>query len=98
PVAVVPTGRAVAALLTRELVAPVAERALGELLDVALVHQRDGLAIMLHGVLDRGSDQPLRPGLRHRLDADAGVGPDVPSELGLEDVDQLLRLGRALLH
>ena len=52
---------------------------------------------LLDRVLDRGADQPLRAGLGDRLDADAGVGADVPAELLLQQLDELLRLGRALL-
>ena len=40
-------------------VAPVAEGALGELHDVALVHQRQALALVGDGVLEGGSDQAL---------------------------------------
>ena len=63
-----------AELLLRQLVAPVAERALGELHDVALVHERHRDAIVLDGVLDRLADQALAALLRYRLDADAGAG------------------------
>ena len=44
--AVVPADGDVGELLPHELVAPVAERALGELHDVALVHERDALAAL----------------------------------------------------
>src|SRR5690606_29073957 len=53
----------------RDLIAPVAERALGVLHDVALVHQRDGLAVVVDGVLDGLADQALRPLARNGLDA-----------------------------
>ena len=78
--AVVPADRDVGELVTGEVVAPAHERTLGELLDVALVHERDALAVALHRVLDRGADEALRAGLRDGLDADAGVGTDVPTE------------------
>ena len=39
---------------------------------LALVDQRQALALVRHRVLDRGADQSLRAVLRHRLDADAG--------------------------
>ena len=56
-----------------QLVAPVAEGALGELHDVALVHQGDValVALQLQGVLDRLADVALAAVLAHRLDADA---------------------------
>ncbi len=44
----------------RQLVAPFAEGSLGELHDVALVHQRHRDAIVIDGILDRLADQPLR--------------------------------------
>ncbi len=43
-----------------ELVTPVAEGALRELHDVALVHQRDALALVRDGELNGGADEPLR--------------------------------------
>ena len=48
-----------AELALRQVVAPVAERALGELHDVALVHERHALALVRDGVLDRRANQPL---------------------------------------
>src|SRR5215469_3315231 len=56
-----------------ERIAPVAERALGELLDVALVHQGHALAPVAYGVIDGGADKPLRAVARDRLEADAGA-------------------------
>ena len=41
-----------------DLIAPVAERAFGELHDVALVHERHALALELDRVADRAVDQP----------------------------------------
>jgi isocitrate dehydrogenase len=41
-----------------QLVAPVLERALGELHDVALVDERQRLALVLQGILDRGHHAP----------------------------------------
>ena len=52
----------VAELLRGDLIAPLAERALGELLDVALVHQRDGLAAVFERVLDGHAHQALGAG------------------------------------
>ena len=62
-----------AELLGRHFVAPLAERAFGELLDVALVHQRHGLASRLERMLDGIAHQPLGAEDRNRLDAHAGV-------------------------
>ena len=54
------------------LVAPVAERALGELHDVALVHEGDALALVGDGVARSRRGRGARcPVARHRLDADA---------------------------
>src|SRR5262249_27190261 len=75
----------------------IAERAFGELLDVALVHERYRLATAPLRVLDRGTDQPLRTRNRDRLDADTRIGPDLPTELLLQHRDGLLRFGRAFL-
>ncbi len=91
----------VAELLRRQFVSPLAECAFGELLDVALVNDRHGLAIVLQGVLDRHADQALGAGDGDRLDADARVlaHPLVGARqhLVVDEVDQLLRLRRALL-
>src|SRR5262249_59103568 len=95
---VVPTDGDVRELLPHELVAPVSERALGELLDVALVHERYRAALALHGVVDRGADESLRARFRDGLDADAGVGTDLPAVLVVEELDQALDLGRSLLE
>ena len=57
-----------------DFVAPLAECALGELLDVALVDQRDGLAARFERVADGVADQPLGAEDGDGLDAHAGVG------------------------
>ena len=67
----------VAELLDGHFVAPLAERALSELLDVALVHQRDGLAAGLERVADGVAHQPLGAEDGDGLDAHAGVGADL---------------------
>ena len=59
-----------AELLDRELVAPVAKTALGEFLDIALMHQRHRLSLVVDGVLVGPADEPLRALDRYRLDAD----------------------------
>ena len=73
PRAAVEVGRAV--FLPGQCVTPVAERALGELHDVALVHEGDAVAVVGDGVLDGRPHDALGALLGHRLDADAdGVG------------------------
>src|SRR5207245_7328145 len=54
----------------RERVAPVAEGALGELHDVALVDEGQALALEVDGVTDRGPDEALRAFPGDRLDAE----------------------------
>src|SRR5579862_8960324 len=52
---------------------------------------------MLDGVIDRRANQPLRTLARNRLDADArslGEANLVDAHLGLEKLDDLLRLRR----
>ena len=65
-----------AELLCGDLVAPLAEGALGELLDVALVDQGNGLAAGFKGVADGVADQALGAEDGDGLDADAGVEAD----------------------
>src|SRR5205814_587553 len=96
-VAVVPSDRLALELAPRELVAPVAEGALGKLHDIALVHQGDALALVRDGVIDRSTDEPLRALARDRLDPDArGVGETNLGDLHLleQELDDLFRLGR----
>ena len=61
--------------LLRDLVAPVAEAAFGELHDVALVHERDALALVLDRVADRAVHEPLGAEVADRLEADADLRP-----------------------
>ena len=61
-----------AELPLRHLVSPVAERALGELHDVALVHEGHALAAVVDGIADGGPGQALGAFARDGLDADAG--------------------------
>ena len=83
-------------LIPGDLVAPVAESALGELHDVALVHQRDAAMAVLQGVENGAPHQPLGAENAHGLDPDAGVGPDLLAHLVAEEIDHLLGFGRAL--
>ena len=85
-------------VLGGHLVAPLAERPLGELLDVALVDQRHAAAPVLDGVLDRRPHQALGTGAADRLDADAGVGAHRPAQLPLQELQQLAGLGAAGRH
>ena len=62
-----------AEILLRDLIAPVAEGALGELHDVALVDERDALALVLDGILDRAVDEAHAAGVADGLDADADL-------------------------
>ncbi len=87
---------AIAVLAGGQRVSPLAERALGELHDVALVDERDAFARVAQRVLDGRARQSLRSLARDRLDADAaGLGkPDLrDAHLVLEERDQLARLG-----
>ncbi len=95
--AVVPAHGAPGVLALDQGVAPVAEPALGELHDVALVHQRDALALVQDGVVERGANEPLGPLPRNRLHADARRGREADvlhAHLVLQERDHLLRLGR----
>ena len=97
-VAVVPAHGHVGELLAHQLVAPAAERPLGELHDVALVHPVDPLAVPPHGVVQRGPLEALRAGLGHRLDADPGVLGDIPAQGVVEQIAQLGCLRGECLH
>src|SRR5438067_1064249 len=79
--------------LLRDAVAPVAEGALRELHDVALVHQRDALALVLYRVADRAVHQPLGAEVADGLETDAHFH----RRLALRRTDpfQLLLPGRA---
>jgi hypothetical protein len=74
-----PLGDAISAELAGgQLVAPVAEGPLGELHDVALVHQGHValVALKLEGMQDRLADVALAAVFAHRFDADAGARRD----------------------
>src|SRR5262249_42470296 len=76
-------------LASGQLVTPLAERPLGELHDVALVHQGDALAMILKRVVDRSAHEPLRSILGNRFDADR-------ARFG--ETDFLVVLGKMLLE
>ena len=85
--------------LCHQFVAPAAERPLGVLHDVALVHQGDRGAVVVNRVADGLADQSGRTFLGHRFDADPGTlrKPDaVDRHLLLQERDQFLHLGRAV--
>ena len=67
--------RLVPELGPRQLVAPVAEGALGELHDVALVNQSHRLVAVLDGITNAAPHQLLGSSNRHGLDAHAGIEP-----------------------
>src|SRR5439155_11759403 len=84
--------------LLRDLVAPIAKRALGELHDVPLVHEGDTFSLVDDGVADRAVHEPLGAQLADRFQANA----DLYSHIALRRADrfELLlphssRLGRA---
>ena len=56
---IVPTNCNIAELFADEVVTPAAKRPFGVLLDVALVHHGDALAVMRDGVLNSGANQTL---------------------------------------
>ena len=88
-----------AELFARQVIAPIAERALRELLDVALVHQRHALALVPQRVPDGPPHQPLRSRRGNRLDAHAGVPANllfpILQHLVIQEFKQLLRFRRA---
>ena len=78
-----------------DLVAPVTKRALRELHDVALVHDREDLPVVGKRVLNRHPDEPFRSRFGHRFDANAGIGRDPLSHLPGQEFDEPLGLRRA---
>ena len=92
----------VAKLLDGNFVAPLAECAFSELLNIALVHQGDGLAAGLERVADGIPDQPLGPEDRDRLDADARIGANfflaALQQIVVDELDQPRRIGAALFE
>ena len=91
----------VAEFLDGDFVSPLAEGALGEFLDVALVHQRDALEAIGNRVLDGHAHQALGSGDGDRLDADAGIEADLLlaalQHVFVEELDQAGAVGSSLL-
>ena len=88
---------AIAEFARGELVAPIAESALGELHDVALVDDVHALALFGERVLDGGAGEALGAFAGDRLDADAarlGEADLLHLHLVLEEGDDLLRFVR----
>ena len=84
-------------LALRELISPVAKPTFGELLDIALVHQRHRLAPVVDGVLVRLADEALRALDGDRLDADRrrlGEADLLHLHLADEEINHLPRFGR----
>src|SRR5580698_621679 len=90
-----------AEFLRRQFVAPLAERAFGELLNVPLVNERDRLPAILQRVLDGHPDQALGAGNRDRLDTDTRIFADAlvgaGQHLVVDEIDQLSGLRGPLL-
>src|SRR5690606_29286874 len=87
-----------AEFLARHLVTPLAERAFGELHDVALVHQRHRYAVVVNRVADRLAHQTLRTLLGYRLDADPGAigkADAGDAHLPLQEINHPLYIVRA---
>jgi hypothetical protein len=87
-----------AEFLLRQLIAPVAEAALGEFHDVPLVHERHAGEAVLDRMLDRGAHESCRALHRHRLHADSarrGEADFLDAHFLLQKADQPLGLGRA---
>ena len=88
-----------AELVARQLVAPIAERALRKFLDVALVNQRHALALVVERVADGAPHQPFRSRRRDRFDPHAGVPADLLvgalEHAVVQEFEQLLGFGRA---
>ncbi len=92
----------IAELLHRDFVAPFAESALSELLDVALVHQGDGLASCFERGADGVAYQALGAKDGDRLDAHSGVIADLLlaalEQVVVEEVDETGGVRAALLE
>ena len=96
--AVLPGHGSVGELVLHDLVPPGSKGALGELHDVALVDKGHRLAVIRQSELDSCTDKTLRSGDRHRFETKSRVGTDLPAELVLYELEQLLRLVGTLLE
>ncbi len=86
-----------AEFIARDFVAPILEGTLGELHDVALVHQGHRTAVVVDGVLQGLAHQALGAFLGNRLDADAAVLGEadlLDAHFLGEELDDLLRFRR----
>src|SRR5207302_3955906 len=79
--------------LACHFVPPLPEPALGELHDVALVHERDRATAGAERVLDGFRHQTLGAELGHRLDADRAPRTDLGAEPLGEEPDHRIGLG-----
>src|SRR5208282_1748024 len=96
-VAIVPSYRLALVFTADQLVAPIAERALRVLHDVALVDQGHALALVANRVIERGANQALGALARDGLDADSrGLGETDfrDAHFVLQKFDEFLCLGR----
>ena len=64
-----------------QVIAPILERPLGELHDVALVHERDARQFLVEGIANGHAHEPLGPFRADRLDAYARGRSDVVTHL-----------------
>src|SRR6187402_418804 len=91
-----------AELFLRNLVSPIEEGTFGELLDVALMHDRHHLAVVIDGVLNGCADKALGAVNRDRLDAEARVVAKAlfgsGEHLRVHELHELLRFGGALFE
>src|SRR6266436_706097 len=100
PATIVPGHELVGELALGQGIAPLHEHPFRVLLDIALVDEGHVPAPVLDGVTHGSADEPLRAFLGHGLDPDGRAlrEPDlVDLHLLLEEVDDFLRFGRALL-
>ena len=82
-------------LLRRRCIAPVSERALGNLHDVPLVDQGDGRAGLVEGMAQGSANQSLGTRCGDRLDADPGILPNLGAHPLVQELDDLTRLASA---
>src|ERR1019366_3672610 len=82
-----------------DFVSPLAERAFGELLDIAFVDESDRFVLVFESMLDGHAHQTFGAGHGHGLDADAGIEADLLlatfQHVFVEEFDQPGGIGRA---